>query len=235
MQRRRSQLVGAAALAACAGAVDLLAVTILGGAFASIVTGNLVTLGYGLSGADPHRALAAVTATAGFGVGVGVWTWLGRARPAAVLGPLAAELVALIVLAAGLLATGSRPDPVAAGALLAVAALAMGGQSAVALRLKVPTTYLTGTLTTAIGALVTGQRSGQGQRFIQLLALVAGAATAAVLRAHLPSAAPLLPPLLLAAAIVLLAHGRRVERTGSAPSHPEQAEPARPRTEPAKV
>lgn len=232
--------MGAAALAACAGAVDLLAVTTLGGAFASIVTGNLVTLGYGLGTGDPHRAIAAVTATAGFGVGVAAWTWLGRFRPAAVLGPLAAQLVALVVVAAGLLATGSRPDPVAAGALLAVAAMAMGGQSVVGLRLKVPTTYMTGTLTSALGGLVTGQRTGQGQRFIQLIALVAGATTTAALRAYLPSAAPLLPPVLLATAMLLLARARQVERAGSAHGHAGQEHAERDpagvrRTEPARI
>ncbi|GIF21506.1 hypothetical protein BJ973_005049 [Actinoplanes tereljensis] len=38
----------AMALAATAGSVDLLALTVLGGAFASIVTGNLVTIGFAL-------------------------------------------------------------------------------------------------------------------------------------------------------------------------------------------
>jgi uncharacterized membrane protein YoaK (UPF0700 family) len=50
-------------LAATAGSVDLLALTVMGGAFASIITGNLVTVGFGTG--TPDRLVAVA------------WRWVG--------------------------------------------------------------------------------------------------------------------------------------------------------------
>ena len=61
-------------LSAAAGAVDLVAVVALGGAFAGIVTGNLVTLAGALATRDPTRLVPVATAVAGFTLGVATCT-----------------------------------------------------------------------------------------------------------------------------------------------------------------
>jgi uncharacterized membrane protein YoaK (UPF0700 family) len=195
---------GAAALAACAGAVDLLAFTHFGGAFASIITGNLVTLGSGIGTGNLGKVVSVVIAVAGFATGVALWARLWRSRPGAVLGLLGVEMLLVVVLAAGLLSADGDPGPVAARVLLAVAAVAMGAQSVAGLRLKATTTYLTGTLATAVADAVAARRAGPLRpALVQLGSLVVGAAVTAVL-VPLHWAAPFVPLILLGAAMLLL-------------------------------
>ena len=214
-----------ALLAACAGVVDVWAVVALGGAFAGVVTGNLVTAGYALAVAEPARLLPPAVAVAGFVVGVALWSLLRRRWPTAVSVPLVAELVVLVVLAVAW--------PLAPGAtlpLLAGAALAMGGQSSVAQLLGQSTTYMTGTLTGAVSDLATGD----GRRWPalrQLAAIVLGAVAGGLALAHLPAVVPALAALLAAAAVVVRAVGdRRVQDDPVGPSAPQDddVEGARP-------
>lgn len=67
-----------------------------------------------------------------------------------------AELVLLVVVAARVAGYATHPGRAAALVRLAVASIAMGGQSAAALRLHAATTYLTGALTGALHDVVTG-------------------------------------------------------------------------------
>lgn len=205
-----------ALLAACAGVVDVWAVVALGGAFAGVVTGNLVTAGHALAVAEPARLLPPAVAVAGFVVGVALWSLLRRRWPTAVSVPLVAELVVLVVLAVAW--------PLAPGAtlpLLAGAALAMGGQSSVAQLLGQSTTYMTGTLTDAVSDLATGD----GRRWPalrQLAAIVLGAVAGGLALAHLPAVVPALAALLAAAAVVVRAVGdRRVQDDPVGPSAPQ--------------
>ncbi|HET6258490.1 DUF1275 family protein [Pseudonocardia sp.] len=197
-----------AALAACAGAVDLLALAGLGGAFAGVITGNLVTAGYGIGTGDVELIAPTSVAVAGFTLGVLAWARLWRGRPRALVGPLLAELVLLIVVAAGWAATRAHPGTAVSLALLALAAIAMGGQSVAALRLQASTTYMTGTLVTVLQDVVTGRAGRRRQALRQLIALVAGAAAAAALLHTLPWAVPLLPIVLLTASVGLVAANR---------------------------
>lgn len=190
------------ALAACAGASDLLAVLTHGGAFASVITGNLVLVGAELVAGVGLGMLAPATAVGGFAIGVTLWSLLGRSRPQTVVGLLVVELVLLVGYAVGWLVTSGRPDMVAGTVMLAVVAAAMGGQSVVSLRMHAFTTYFTGALTSAVQHLVarTPEQRLAGVR--QLAALVVGAGIAGLLLRYLRWSAPLLPPLLLTAAIV---------------------------------
>jgi uncharacterized membrane protein YoaK (UPF0700 family) len=217
-----------ALLAACAGVVDVWAVVALGGAFAGVVTGNLVTAGHALAVAEPARLLPPAVAVAGFVVGVALWSLLRRRWPTAVSVPLVAELVVLVVLAVAW--------PLAPGAtlpLLAGAALAMGGQSSVAQLLGQSTTYMTGTLTGAVSDLATGD----GRRWPalrQLGAIVLGAVAGGLALAYLPAVVPALAHLPVvvpalaallaaaAAAVVVRAVGdRRVQDDPVGPSAPQ--------------
>ncbi|MEV4348745.1 DUF1275 family protein [Actinoplanes sp. NPDC049596] len=129
-------------------------------------------------------------------------TW--RLLPATVLVPLLAELALLAVIAAGPLAD---PGIGLKRILLALAAVAMGGQSVVGLRLRASTTYMTGALATAL----TGDLRSAWPTLLQLLALVGGAAAAAALMTVAHWAACVLPLLLVTTAIGCLgqtpAHG----------------------------
>jgi uncharacterized membrane protein YoaK (UPF0700 family) len=188
--------------------VDLLALAGLGGAFAGVVTGNLVTAGYGVGTGNFRLIAPAGTAVAAFTVGVLAWARLWHERPRAVVGMLLAELALLVVVAVGWIVTGAHPGPLAALLLLAVAALAMGGQSVTALRLQASTTYMTGTLVSALQDVVTGRPGRRRAAVRQLVALVGGATAAAVLLHFLAWAVPLLPVVLLAACVGVVLGGR---------------------------
>ena len=86
--------------------------------------------------------------------GVGPW-------PPAVTWALALEAAMLAAFAVGMYLTASLREVIEAQALVAVSAIAMGIQSAAVRRLNVPgiaTTYVTGTLTTAVTSLIAGSR-----------------------------------------------------------------------------
>jgi uncharacterized membrane protein YoaK (UPF0700 family) len=57
-------------LSAAAGFLDVLCVTRLGGAFASVVTGNLVQLGRAITTVDGRLAAGTAAAVGGYGLGV---------------------------------------------------------------------------------------------------------------------------------------------------------------------
>ena len=176
----------------------------LGGAFASIVTGNLVTLGYGTATGDPHRIVPVAVAVTGYAAGVLVWSWIWRSRPDALRALLVAELALLVVVAVGLLATDEAPAILPARLLLAVAAVAMGAQSTVGLRLGASTTYMTGLVATTTRDEATGRGRPLVPTLITLAALIAGAAAAAAFLAGPRWPAALLPPVLVGLAVVLL-------------------------------
>jgi uncharacterized membrane protein YoaK (UPF0700 family) len=195
-------------LAGVAGVVDLWAVTSLGGPFAGVVTGNLVTLGAALGRGQGSAVWPPLVAMLGFAVGVGLWSLLWRRRPAAVARPLLAELAVLVVLAVVWAVTARG-----AVVLLAGAALAMGGQSSTALRLGESTTYLTGTLTGGIAAAVAGGPPGRVAALRQLGALVAGAVVAVLLLGAARWSVPVLAVALLVTALAVLGRPGGADRT----------------------
>lgn len=209
---RRARRVATAStlLAAVAGVVDLWAVTSLGGPFAGVVTGNLVTAGAAAGRGDPSALWPPVVAVAGFAVGVAVWSLLWRRHVAAVGRPLIVELAVLVALAAAWVLVRTAPPAGVVLVLLAGAAFAMGAQSSTALRLGESTTYLTGTLTGGLAALVAGGPRGRVVALRQLGALVVAAALAAVLLGVARWSVPVLAVVLLVAALAVL--GRPPER-----------------------
>ena len=191
-------------LAGASGVVDLWAVTSLGGPFAGVVTGNLVTVGGAAGRGDATALWPPLIAVLGFALGAAAWAFAWRRLPAAVARPLVAELVLLAALAVAWVVTGTAPQGATVLVLLGVAAVAMGAQSSTALRLGESTTYLTGTLTGAMVALVTGGSRRRVSGLRQLAALVVGAAAAAVLLAVLRWSVPVLAVLLGVAALAVL-------------------------------
>lgn len=133
--------------------------------------------------------------------------------PRAVTGALALELGLFVIFATWWEASAAHPSLGVTYALLAVNAMALGVQSSAVLRLGVPglsTTYLTGTLTQVVASTTRpGIRVSTRSVFI-LLALLAGAATGAVLAIMAPAAAPALP--LGAIAVVVVVSAAAVHR-----------------------
>ncbi|HEY0816141.1 MAG TPA: DUF1275 family protein [Pseudonocardia sp.] len=192
-------------MATCAGAVDLWAITSLAGTYAGVATGNLVSVGRA-AGEGAYAALVPpALAVGGFALGVAAWSFVWRHRPTAIAVPLVCELVVLTAAATVWIASGAFPSAPLALVLLVLTATAMGGQSAIALRVGDATTYMTGTLTTAVAAAASGRDRSQLVVLRQLLALVLGALIASLLLAHARWATPLPALVALVAALALRA------------------------------
>lgn len=189
------------ALAACAGASDLLALLTHEGTFASVVTGNVALVGAEAATGDFRGLVTPATAVTGFIVGVAIWHGLWRDRPQALVGMLATELALLIGYATVWLVTRGTPSVVGGAAMLMVIAVAMGGQSVASMHMRAYTTYLTGALTAAVQDLVARAAERRMSGLRQLAAFVAGASAATLVFRHLRWWAPLLPVLLLTVAL----------------------------------
>lgn len=207
----------AVVLAVAAGALDAACFTRLGQVFAGVMTGNLTLLGLAAANRSAGLAGRIAVALAGYVTGAAggsiMTQWSAHRdtpRRGPVLAVLVMELAALAGFTAGWALTGSRPAGAAQVGLLVAATVAAGLQAAAvrSVGTKLSTTYLTGTLTTAVAGLVTGGQSRSGIRWslAVLAAHAAGAAAAGGLLLVAPSALPLLPDAaLLGVLSVLLA------------------------------
>jgi uncharacterized membrane protein YoaK (UPF0700 family) len=212
---RHLYLVGLLTFAS--GCVDVVTLTVIGGAFTSVITGNLILIGRGLGTATLDPALHAAMAVAGYIVGVALGSRLAqRARapqgenspawPRQATIVLAAECVLLIAINAAWIGYGAAPPTAAADVLLVVAGICLGMQGAAARNIagNPSTTYMTGALTGLVEALATGRaRKADPTAAVGLPSLVAGAACGAVLIHHARAAA-LLPALAAIALVVLI-------------------------------
>ena len=197
------------------GATDVASFTRLGNIFASVMTGNLVVLGLAIGRRSGILAAHTLIAFAGYMTGVAAGARVvpeGRAPGAGWHRRLPAALLVELVLLAGFTAgwevTGATPRGGTQLGLLAVAAAAMGTQSAAVRSFAggVSTTYLTGTLTGVVAALVTPGRPARVEwRQAALLAAVAVGATAgALVIRYAPAALPAIP-LAAVTAVILVA------------------------------
>lgn len=215
----RLRSAAAVILAVTSGATDAAAFLALGGAFTSVMTGNLVLLGISLGRENSVLAEQIVLAVIGYIGGCAVGVRIAGAAhpddppwPPAATRTLAVETGLLMVYAIGWWAVGGHPDGAIRPALLGVCAFALGMQSSAVRRFGVTglsTTYLTGTLTTLVAHLAGGERlRGVALHVSLLIALVVGAVfVALLLRLHVGEFAPLvsLLPLVLVLAIAFVA------------------------------
>ncbi|MEV2221280.1 YoaK family protein [Nocardia vinacea] len=172
-------------LSAGAGATDALVFTELGKVFASILTGNLVLLGaaVGLPGIELTPPL---TVLAAYLVGVAAAAHWCRAIPpgiqrtARIRHCLTGE--AALVVVAAVIAVAADAVGAIRIVLLAVAALAMGVQSAAVLVIDrgSPTTYMTSTFTGLVSDLAANRRADP-LAVARIAAVVLGAAGAVAL------------------------------------------------------
>jgi uncharacterized membrane protein YoaK (UPF0700 family) len=201
-------------LSAAAGCLDVLCVTRLGGVFASVVTGNLVQLGRAITTVDGGLAAGTTAAVGGYALGVAAGTvalrraGTGWCRRTSLV--LAGEVVLLTCVAASWPAVGVQLGSGTTTFLLALAAAAMGIQSAVTISSGVSgasTTYLTGTLTAAVRSLAADPRriTPVAATAVRLAALLCGAAGGALVLRVAPLWAPALPAALVGAVVTIAA------------------------------
>jgi uncharacterized membrane protein YoaK (UPF0700 family) len=198
-QRHRFVVV----LAVVSGATDAIGFIGLGGAFTSVMTGNMVLLGLGGGTGDWSLAVHVALAIAAFVLGCVIGTRIaGTPRPddpvwpAAVTRALIAELLVFIAFAVGWEAAGGDPHLSSVQLpLLALNAVALGMQSSTTQRFGVSglsTTYLTGTLTGVVIRLTAGGSLRDAAHSLQILmALIAGAVVGGALTVEAAVAAPL--------------------------------------------
>ncbi len=193
------------ALAVASGAIDAFCVIELGGAFASVITGNLVNLGRAIATLDPQVGESVAAAVIGYGIGVGLGTLPLRRRAGAWTMATslvtAGESLLLAVVAVGWLSTAGHPGHVASLLLLLIAAIAMGTQSSITQSAGIEgasTTYLTGTLTRAVQAMSRPRAGLPIREARQLGAFLGGAVAGTVLVRLAPIWAPALPLVLVA-------------------------------------
>jgi uncharacterized membrane protein YoaK (UPF0700 family) len=213
-QRGVLLIVLAAALAFASGAMDVAALTQLGGAFCSVMTGNLVLLGLAAARVSGDLAAHIAAALAGYIAGAALGSRIGERPhredvlwPAPVTVTLAVEMLAFAGFTVGWELTGGHPGGAWQLGLLAVAALAMGLQSAAMRNVgtTVATTYLTGTLTSTVVSMVTRRQPSRHNRLnvAVLVALAAGAAAGGAVLAALPRALPIMPMGALTGVIII--------------------------------
>ncbi|GLX38820.1 membrane protein [Streptomyces roseochromogenus] len=153
------------------GLVDAVSFLGLGRVFVANMTGNVVFLGFALSGTAGLSAAASATALAAFlgGAGAGGW-WRREARPARLFAPLVAGQAALVAVALAALGWDLGRYPV-----LVPLAAGMGLQNAVVHRLGLPdltTTVVTRTLT---GLAADPWRPAAPRRALSVVVLACGA------------------------------------------------------------
>ncbi|WP_158166609.1 YoaK family protein [Mycolicibacterium smegmatis] len=205
----------AAFLAFGSGALDVLALTHLGGVFASVMTGNLALMGFAIAHADTAVLTHAFASVAGYTLGVGGGARLigmrpreSSAWPRAVSAVLIVELIVLAALSAGWAAGYVCGVRVPQLALLITAAAGMGLQSAAVRELGVPlaTTYLTGTLTSLVARrAASAGKHADAADVAAVVAFLVGAVASGLTLAAAPATAPLLCICPLASVIVTCA------------------------------
>lgn len=197
---RHRLVVGLTFVTGCADATGFLA---LGGAFSSVMTGNMVLLGLSAGSHDVTLAVNSGSAIMSYIVGVligarvagvhrpgdGVW-------PRTISRALTIELGALLAFLVIWEASRNDPSTDAKLIMLVILATALGIQSSAVQRFGLPglsSTYLTGTLTTLIaGVAARHPRRALLPSFQILLALIIGAAVGTVVVENLPWLSPAL-------------------------------------------
>jgi uncharacterized membrane protein YoaK (UPF0700 family) len=217
--RARDRLV--VLLALLTGATDATGFIALGGAFTSVMTGNMVLVG--VSAGTGHGAALGliITAIGGFVAGVAAGARVaGRPQPGDELWPravtraLAIELVLLSGYAVIWWSLGSSPAGGWLAPLLGLNAAALGLQSSAINRFGtsgLSTTYMTGTLTTMISRIATRQPLHTVALSARIVAgMIAGAAAGAGLVTYARPVAPALQLGLLVAVLVTVLLRQRI-------------------------
>lgn len=210
--RTRRLSAMAIALSFAAGATDAFAFLQLGGIFTANMTGNLILVG--LTQRPGYLTTLMLASIAIVVFAAAVYFSLRVARPE---GPgrrglvtvLTTAFVAQLAVFIGWILNPTAPTTIVLAVLVALSAVAMGGQTAVSRRVQtrsgITTTFVTGTLTNLMASFADRDTDDRGIRTAVILALVAGALYGSLLVGVNPAlgAASPLPPALVG--LILLA------------------------------
>lgn len=195
-------------LTATSGLVDAASYLQFGHVFVANMTGNIVFIGFSLAGAAGLSPISSLIAILGFAIGAILAGRMARALGGSGITLLrgATLIEFLIILAASLIALSmpARPSDWERDLVVVLLASAMGMQSAMTTRLKIPGFNSTVVLTTMLSTLAAesqlagGTGSENGWRIAAVLSMLLGALVGAELLFHMA----VLAPLLLAAAAV---------------------------------
>jgi uncharacterized membrane protein YoaK (UPF0700 family) len=201
-------------LAVTSGGLDAIGFFGLGGVFASVMTGNVVLLGLSAGTRNGILAAHAVVAVAGYVIGVTAGVRVaGDRKPTgtaawspAVNSVLTTEFGLVVLFAIGWELARGKPTTQWQLALIGIAAMAMGLQSA-AVRAStgggVSTTYLTGTLTDVVATLASGRGLQVEWTGVAVLAAaLVGAVLAGAAVVERSALAPIVPLLALIGGLV---------------------------------
>jgi uncharacterized membrane protein YoaK (UPF0700 family) len=195
-----------------AGTVDVISFAMLGGIFASAMTGNFALLAYYVAQSDSQAALGSVVALTGFVVGcaLGVLQRRGRAPRQALTLLLASELGLLLFFAVCALWTPHLPHAPSDHLQILLLAVAMGLQAVIGQTISLTTIVFTTTLTKLVGAIADSIANGDtlGLKDIKIqsavvVAYLFGALLAGALIVHKLIAVVLLPCVSVAAAFAV--------------------------------
>ncbi len=185
------------------GLVDAFSYLSLGHVFVVNMTGNVVFVGFGLAGAGGISVAASLIAVLAFAIGAaagGRWSVRHAPHRGHLLAVAATAQTVLVVSAAVVAEAAGVSGSATRLVLIALLAVAMGGQNAIARRIAVPdltTTVLTLTVTGFVADATTS--TVRIRRLVPVAAMLGGAvAGGALLRWISPSA-----PLWTAAALLL--------------------------------
>lgn len=147
-----------------AGSVDVISFALLGGVFASAMTGNFALLAFYVAKGDSQSAMASVVALVGFAVGCTFGMLQRRGRPASRALSTLLSIEAGLLLLFALYALWIPPvAPARSDHLqILVLAAAMGVQAVIGQTINLTTIVFTATLTKLIGTITDSIANGEG-------------------------------------------------------------------------
>jgi uncharacterized membrane protein YoaK (UPF0700 family) len=177
------------------GLVDAFSYLSLGHVFVANMTGNVVFLGFGLTGAGDIAIDGSVVAILAFAIGAAIggrWAIHRAPHRGHLLATATVTQAGFLTGAAVVAETAGVRSSVARLILVGLVAVAMGGQNAIARRLAVPdltTTVLTLTVTGLVADATSG--SVRRRRLASVVAMLVGALVGGVLLRWVSTTAPL--------------------------------------------
>ena len=150
-----------------AGTVDVISFALLGGVFASAMTGNFALLAYYVAQSETQSAMGSVVALSGFVVGcaVGVLQRRGRAQENALSVLLASETGLLLFFALYALWTPPVAHAPSDHLQVLVLAMAMGIQAVIGQTISLTTIVFTTTLTKLVATIADSIANGDSSIF----------------------------------------------------------------------
>ncbi|MFE0748099.1 YoaK family protein [Gordonia sp. NPDC058843] len=191
-----------------AGSTDAFAFTVLGGIFTANMTGNLILIGLFERAHYLQTLIGAGIALAVFaGAAFGAFRYLSvhaRRRPGRILALLTTGAAVQVIVSVMWVCSNEKAGQTIIFVSIAISAVAMALQTALARTIGAPvtTTFVTGTMVALLGDLAQGRTQFWVQRVATIVALVCGATITSLVLIADHTLAPLVPAVTALAAVV---------------------------------